>query len=132
MTKVLVEDSNLTSIANAIREKNGQTTQYKPSEMGKAIEEMPKGATLGQKTITENGVYNAIDDGVDGYDVVTVETEKYAPRFISFADYTGTELDYEISNLEFSNITDATNMFRNCKKLTNIPYFNIGNITNIS
>lgn len=29
------------------------------------------GSTLGSKTITANGVYNATDDGVDGYDVVT-------------------------------------------------------------
>ena len=29
------------------------------------------GSTLGSKTITANGVYDAADDGVDGYDVVT-------------------------------------------------------------
>ena len=29
------------------------------------------GSTLGSKTITANGVYDATDDGVDGYDVVT-------------------------------------------------------------
>ena len=37
MSKVLVNESSLTSIANAIREKNGQTTKYKPAEMGTAI-----------------------------------------------------------------------------------------------
>ena len=37
MSKVLVEDTSLTAIANAIREKNGATTQYKPSEMANAI-----------------------------------------------------------------------------------------------
>ena len=30
------------------------------------------GAVLGQKTITENGTYDAEDDGLDGYDQVTV------------------------------------------------------------
>lgn len=38
MPKVLVTDTYLTNIGNAIRGKNGLTTQYKPSEMASAIE----------------------------------------------------------------------------------------------
>ena len=41
MSKVYLEDSNLTNIANAIRSKNGETTTYKPSEMATAIENIP-------------------------------------------------------------------------------------------
>ena len=37
MAKVLVNEENLTNIANAIRENNGETTTYKPSEMAEAI-----------------------------------------------------------------------------------------------
>lgn len=37
MSKVLVNESSLTGIANAIRGKNGETTTYKPSEMAAAI-----------------------------------------------------------------------------------------------
>lgn len=37
MSKVLVSSSNLTNIANAIREKNGSTDTYKPREMAGAI-----------------------------------------------------------------------------------------------
>ena len=37
MSKVLVSESNLTNIADAIRGKNGETTTYKPSEMAAAI-----------------------------------------------------------------------------------------------
>lgn len=37
MAKVLITESYLTDIANAIRSKNGSTTQYKPSEMASAI-----------------------------------------------------------------------------------------------
>lgn len=37
MSKVLVNESSLTGIANAIRGKNGSTTTYKPSEMAAAI-----------------------------------------------------------------------------------------------
>lgn len=37
MAKVLVNETSLNSIAAAIREKNGETTKYKPSEMAAAI-----------------------------------------------------------------------------------------------
>lgn len=34
------------------------------------------GAILTTKTITDNGVYNAIDDNADGYSRVTVNVQK--------------------------------------------------------
>ena len=37
MAMVIVEDSILLSIANAIRSKNGSEEKYKPSEMAQAI-----------------------------------------------------------------------------------------------
>ena len=37
MANVLVNDTSLTAIGNAIREKNGETTLYKPAEMATAI-----------------------------------------------------------------------------------------------
>ena len=37
MAQKLYEESNIQAIANAIREKNGETTTYKPSEMAAAI-----------------------------------------------------------------------------------------------
>lgn len=41
MSKVLVTESYLTDIGNAIRSKNGSTAQYKPSEMAAAINDIP-------------------------------------------------------------------------------------------
>ncbi len=38
MANVLVQDSSLTAVGNAIRAKNGSTTQYKPAEMAAAIQ----------------------------------------------------------------------------------------------
>lgn len=43
MAKVLVTDTHLTDIANAIRDKNGETTTYKPSEMANAISSIEAG-----------------------------------------------------------------------------------------
>lgn len=38
MSKVLVSEENLTNIANAIKEKNGEATTYKPNKMAEAIQ----------------------------------------------------------------------------------------------
>ena len=40
MSKVLVTESYLTDIGNSIRNKNGSTTKYKPSEMAQAIKDI--------------------------------------------------------------------------------------------
>lgn len=43
MANVLVQDTSLTAIANAIREKNGLTDTYKPAEMATAIQALSSG-----------------------------------------------------------------------------------------
>lgn len=89
---------------------------------------------VANKTITSNGVYSAEEEGLDGYDIVKVETGKYAPRYVSFQQYTGTELDYEVSNLDTKNMTYTSSMFSNCKALKqlNLRNFIKSNIKNIS
>ena len=73
MAKVLVNESSLTGIANAIRGKNGETTTYKPSEMAAAITAISGGSepVIEALSVTSNGTYTA-PDGVDGYSPVTV------------------------------------------------------------
>lgn len=89
---------------------------------------------VANKTITSNGVYSAEEEGLDGYDIVKVETGKYAPRYVSFKQYTGTELDYEVSNLDTKNMTSTSSMFSDCKALKqlNLRNFIKSNIKNIS
>lgn len=43
MANVIINDVNLTNIANAIRGKNGSSDTYKPSEMADAITNLPSG-----------------------------------------------------------------------------------------
>ncbi len=45
---------------------------------------------------------------------------KYAPRYVCFYYYNGTELDDELANLNTSNITSMKYMFYNCFNLTSI------------
>ena len=79
-----INDTHLTSIADAIRNKyiesgvdimggNGEAPKYKPSEMATAINNLPKGSeiVITALNVTENGTYTA-PAGVDGYNPVTV------------------------------------------------------------
>lgn len=77
MSNVLVQESSLQAIAEAIRAKNGQQTTYTPAQMGPAIRDLPTGgggseAVLITKTISANGDYAAEEDGADGFSEVTV------------------------------------------------------------
>ena len=66
-------DSDLTSVANAIRAKTGGSSQLAfPNDFVSAIGDIPTGGTLITKTITKNGTYSAEDDDADGYSEVTV------------------------------------------------------------
>ena len=47
MPNVLVNDDSLKAIGNAIREKNGETTKYKPAEMAAAITAISGGGSSG-------------------------------------------------------------------------------------
>lgn len=62
-------DQNFVAIANAIRSKNGETTQYKPSEMAAAISAIESAIeVLPQDTVS--GALANFPDGSDGYPVV--------------------------------------------------------------
>lgn len=60
MSNVLVRESSLQSIADAIRAKNGTQDTYKPDEMADAIEAISGGGITptGTINITENGTHN--------------------------------------------------------------------------
>lgn len=68
-----VDDTYFKDIANSIRSKTGSVTNYYPGDMANAINNISGGGSnLGTKTITANGLYNASDDSLDGYNSVTV------------------------------------------------------------
>ena len=70
-----VTDTDLTSVANAIRTKGGTSASLEfPSGFVTAIGNISGGggSTLITKSITANGTYNASSDNADGYSSVTV------------------------------------------------------------
>lgn len=58
MANVIINDTNLTNIANAIRGKNGTTTTYKPSEMAAAITAISGGGGGGSGVPAEALVFS--------------------------------------------------------------------------
>lgn len=59
MSKVLVTESHLNNIAEAIRSKSGAATTYRPGDMAAAIQAIPTGITpTGTKQITQNGTHD--------------------------------------------------------------------------
>lgn len=78
MADYKVTDTQLTNIANAIRTKGGTSAPLEfPIGFVSAIGDIPSGGTLGTKTVTANGVYNASSDNLDGYSQVTVAIPSY-------------------------------------------------------
>ena len=144
MAKVLVNESSLTGIANAIRGKNGSTTTYKPSEMAAAITAISGGGepTIEALSITANGTYTA-PDGVDGYSPVTVNVpQDGGPPESAFVisgncryRFANNGWDWFIeqygNRITTNNINNAQYMFSQCS-LSNIPFeININNSTYI-
>ena len=75
---VFVQESSLQAIANAIRTQNGSADTYTPAEMGPAVAALEGGTpVLRTKTITYNGVFRAVDDGIDGYSSVVVSRDPH-------------------------------------------------------
>lgn len=58
MAKVLVTDTHLTDIANAIRDKNGTEDTYKPSEMANAIQGISTSEDLSSELNTQETLLN--------------------------------------------------------------------------
>ena len=114
---------------------------------------------LGTKKIKKNGIYKAIDDNLDGYSEVEVETSGVDINDYFETNYTGgnylnfikkvsnnilikgTSCSYmlkdfkmlsEIPNLDTSKVTNMNGMFYECSSLTTIPELDASNVTDIN
>ena len=112
-----------------------QNGDYDVREKAMVVVNVPE-KVLGSKTITENGVYNPINDGLDGYNYVNVATSG-----VDINDYYDTNNNYsgdirlyikEIPTLNTENLTTMYQFFNNCQNLTNIPNINTSNVTNMN
>ena len=86
--KYTVDDSNLKSVADAIRTKGSTSAGLTfPDGFVSAIGNIPTGggSTLITKSITANGTYAASGDNADGYSSVTVDV----PSRVAIGTFTG-------------------------------------------
>ena len=74
MANVVIDDINLTNIANAIRNKNGLSTTYTPSEMATAITTLPIGGGSGE---LKTAILNMGGNGLSS--TYTFDLEGYIP-----------------------------------------------------
>ena len=65
MANVLVEETSLSNIASAIREKNGGSATYKPGEMAAAISNLPIGSGNEDEILTRSGSGDYINDRIE-------------------------------------------------------------------
>lgn len=130
-----INDTHLTSIADAIRSKlddnelyddNGELIKYTPAEMAPAIRNLPGmivKPVIAPLNVTENGEYTA-HSGVDGYNPVVVNVPTGGAGIPSEAFSISGDCRYRFANggwdwfienygnqINTSNIIDATNIF---------------------
>lgn len=100
MANVLVQDTSLTAIADAIRAKNGESTLYKPSDMAAAITAISSGGNITSEDLTFTGqlTYGFAHDVWNGF-------------IAKFGDLITTQ-----------NISDGNSIFNNCLGLEEIPF----------
>lgn len=113
MANVLVEETSLEDIADAIRSKNGLTTKYKPSEMADAITAISGGGITptGTKTIniTQNGT---VTEDVTNYAnaQVNVNVPSVSP--------TGTK---QVSITQNGTVTEDVTNYASAEITANVP-----------
>ena len=109
MSKVLVTESYLIDISNAIRSKNGSSTKYKPSEMAAAIKNIKA---------QDNTAVNSIIDRTISGDYTNNEAT-------SVGKYAFTSC-FNLNAVTMANATDInSNAFYNCTGLISANFPNV-------
>ena len=137
-----------------------QNGTYDVTDKASANVNIPE-KVLGTKSITSNGTYKAVDDNLDGYSEVKVETSgvdiwdyfiKEVPsnqgeviyyikklpvvdtsnlRTASYM-FSGFMNLQEVPLIDTSKVTTMTYMFSNCSKLTEVPLLDTSSVTDMS
>ena len=126
-----IQDTTLTSIADAIREKTGKTDLITPEDMGTAITNLPSGGDLPEEAflITGDCLYRFANGGWDwfireyGNRITTkdIENMDYMFYFATALEQIPFELNCKSGPLSGHNMTS---MFTGCHELKSLPKIN--------
>lgn len=132
--------TKITNIADAIRNKTNTTDKMTLEQMATNIENIKPKLQDKSIEITENSTQTiTFDEGYDGLNNVSVTTNvassgvKYAPQVIRFSNANITSLDYEIANLDTSNMISMSNMFAYSQNIENfdVAHFDTSKVTSM-
>ena len=101
MAKKLYEESSVSDIAAAIREKNGSSTTYNISEMGPAIRDIPTSSTSGDR-IKHGDIPDYIKDAALA--LAKKVKEKQTPGTITFISMSDAHQSKTAANVETGNL----------------------------
>lgn len=162
MAKLIIEDTTLKNIADAIRSKNGESAEYLPSEMPAKIEEIETGSGTGggytikyinesirKGIVTSDELLNDIENGtwINGrnifrsaknfdYTLLSGKNMKLTDCMYMFGyGETGYKLNnVDISNFDVSKSLDFSGMFYSCNSIVDldISNFNMNSAENCS
>ena len=129
MAKKLYEESSIQAIANAIREKNGETTTYKPSEMAAAITAITTGGGGGQvEPFVLSGDCSYACAGALASNYIKLFGDTITTNDIFNGDYMfkNSSVEYIPFELNFKNSSNAylNHMFYGCEHLKALPKVN--------
>lgn len=139
MSKVVIDDSKLVNIADAIRNKNGSANKYTPTEMATAIGDIKvsSGAELAPEDLVISGdcSYKFQNGSWDWF------IEKFGDK-ITTKDITKCQLMFQHSklssipfdfNINTEKEIDLYGMFDYCQNLISVPYVkNVKKVSNFS
>ena len=135
MGKVLIEEENLTNIANSIRSKTGSTDTMTPGEMAENIDSIEAASDISE--YFDTGTYTSTSDTSAGRWVTTIK--KLPSLDIAgvsnlnyfYKNFRGETID--LNNLNTDSATTMYGFFSNCSNLTNLDLskLNTGNVTNL-
>lgn len=138
MANVVVNDASLQDVANAIREKNGLETKYKPAEMGQAIRDIPSGGgdvPPEALVITGDCRYRFANNGwnwfIENYgDRIT--TEDIGDANYMFDSCSLSEIPFSLNFNNSIGTNSLGSLFNDCINLTKVPIMNNVGYTSMS
>lgn len=143
MAKVFIEETTLTNIGNAIRDKEGTSELIPVTDMATRIAAISGGAEVTELSITSNGTYTA-PEGI-GYSPVIVNVPQDGSPPASAFNFTGNSM-YRFYNdgwswfveqygnqITTSDLSSCNYMFSQSSGITRIPFqLNVKNISSLN